>query len=94
LYDERGEAWRELVTRVAAAKEESVEQLAFILMMVRLNNCVACHADSFRAMHGCTACTKQALKRFRGTDEELAEMFQEARVEVEQYLQKKARKSD
>jgi hypothetical protein len=89
LCNERGEAWRDLVARVAASEEESTAHLAFILMMARLNNCTACNADSFRAMQGCTFCSKQALKRFHGTDEELTGLFQEAKAEVEQYLQKK-----
>ena len=70
------------------ADELSIELLAFVAMMVRLNSCATCNADSYRAMQGCTACTKQALKRYRGSDEDLLAMYQAARSEVEQHLQK------
>lgn len=91
LRDERGEVWMDLVNRVADSEEESTDQMAFILMMVRLDNCSACNADSFRSMHGCSTCAKQALKRFRGTDEELIEMFKASKTEVVQYLLKKSK---
>lgn len=86
LRDQRGASWRALVSQVNAAGPESIEVLAFILMMVRLDSCVACNADSYRAMHGCTACAKQALKRFRGSDDDLIAQYQSAKVEIEQFL--------
>jgi hypothetical protein len=90
LRDLRSATWRDLVSRVIEAGPGSLEQMAFVLMMARLNNCVTCNADSFRAMTGCTACAKQSLKRSRATDEGLIEIYQAARGEVEQYLKKKA----
>ena len=90
LSELRGSAWQELVTRVLAAGPDSLEQMAFILMMARLNNCVTCSADSFRAMTGCTACARQSLKRFHETDQALLALYQAARAEVGQYLQKRA----
>jgi alkylhydroperoxidase family enzyme len=89
LREMRGAAWRDLVTGVVEAGSDSPEQMAFILTMARMSNCDTCNADSYRAMHGCTTCAKQSLKRFRGTDEELSGQFQAAKAEVEQYLQKK-----
>ena len=88
LRDLRGAAWRNLVTSVLEAGPDSLEQMAFVLMMARLNNCATCNADSFRAMTGCTTCARQSLKRFHETDEALTDIFQAARAEVEQYLQK------
>jgi len=90
LRDLRGSAWQDLVTRVLEAGPDSLEQMAFVLMMARLNNCATCNADSYRAMTGCTTCTKQSLKRSHETGEALAGIYQAARLEVEQYLQKKA----
>jgi hypothetical protein len=90
LSDVRGAAWRELVISVLAAGPNSLEQMAFVLMMARLNNCATCNADSFRAMTGCTTCAKQSLKRFHETDEALIAVYQAARAEVQQYLQKKS----
>ena len=65
-----------------------MERMAFILMMVRLDGCASCNADSFRAMNGCTNCAKQALKRFRGTDTELIKLFEQAKTEVARHLDK------
>ena len=88
LSDLRGAVWQALVTSVLAAGPESLEQMAFVLMMARLNNCTTCNSDSFRAMTGCTTCAKQALKRFHETDEALIAIYQAASAEVQQYLQK------
>ncbi len=63
LRDLRGAAWQDLVTSVIEAGPDSLEQMAFVLMMARMNNCATCNADSFRAMTGCTTCAKQSLKR-------------------------------
>ncbi|NOY98977.1 MAG: hypothetical protein GXP40_07220 [Chloroflexi bacterium] len=89
LCDVRGPSWQALVKQVTTADETSVAQLAFVLLMVRLNNCARCKPDTYRALHGCERCAKQALRRYRGSDQELLEMYQTARTEVEQYLQKK-----
>jgi hypothetical protein len=88
LRDLRGAPWQDLVARALEAGPDSLEQLAFVLMLARMNNCATCNAASFRAMTGCTACTRQSLKRSHETDEALAAIFQAARAEVEQYLQK------
>ena len=87
LRDLRGAPWRDLVTGVIEAGPDSLEQMAFVLMMARMNNCATCNADTYRAIHGCTACAKQAIKRFRGSDEELSALFETARAEIMAYLQ-------
>ena len=89
LRDLRGTTWQELVNGVILAGPDSLEQMAFILMMARLNNCANCNSDSYRALNGCTFCTRQSLKRLRETDKILTEIFHTTRDEVEQYLQKK-----
>lgn len=86
LGEARGAAWRDLVTAVQKTRSDSPEETALVLMMARLNNCPACSADSFRSSHGCETCSKQALKRFRGPDEELVKMFEAAQLEVNEYL--------
>ena len=90
LSELRGEAWQKLVAGVQAAGPDSLELMAFILMMARLNNCATCNSDSFRAMNGCTTCAKQSIKRSHETDQALTAIYQAARAEVEQYLQKLA----
>jgi hypothetical protein len=90
LTDLRGKPWEELVNCVIVAGPDSLEQVAFILMMARMNNCATCNYDSHRAMNGCTICTKQSLKRFGETDKALTEMFHSTREEVGQFLQKRS----
>lgn len=86
LGEARSAAWRDLVGGVVKAGRDSLEEMAFILMMARLCNCATCTADSYRAISGCAACAGQSLKRFHGADGELANLFQSAKTEVEQYL--------
>jgi hypothetical protein len=90
LCDLRGAAWQGLVTRALAAGPDSLEQMAVVMMMAHLNSCTTCNADSFRAMTGCTTCTKQSLKRFHESDEALLALYQTAQAEVDQYIQKRA----
>jgi hypothetical protein len=85
LRDLRGPAWRWLVDQACQAPEGSTDQLAFGLLLIRLDGCLTCHADSYRAMRGCTACAAQAVRRFRGSDEELIKLWQQARQDVEAY---------
>ena len=89
LCNERGEAWRNLVARVENAGPNSSEQMAFILMLARLNSCATCNADSYRAMQGCSVCAKQSLKRFHGSDEELSRLFETAKTEINVFLRTK-----
>jgi len=89
LSSERGSVWLDLVTIAQKSGPDSPERVAFILMMARLNNCATCNADSYRAIHGCSACARQSLKRFHGSDEELAGLFNTAKVEVTSFLKNK-----
>jgi hypothetical protein len=82
----RGERWRQLVDRVASLPQDHPETLAFSLMMIRLDGCLACETDSFRAMKGCTACALQVLHRHKGSDVELLQRFRKALQDVEAYL--------
>jgi len=89
LIETRGDIWQLLVKEIASAEPDSLEVMAFTLLMVQIGNCVFCNTDSYRAMHGCHQCARQALHRFRGTDEELVDMFTRAKSEVKEYLEKK-----
>ena len=90
LASERGPSWQNLVATVEKAGPDSPEQMAFPLMMARLSSCNSCIADSFRAIHGCSACGRQSLKRFHGSDHELAGLYQSARTDVMLYLKIKS----
>jgi len=91
LRDLRGPAWRELVDRVCALPESHEESLAFVLMMVRLNGCMACETDSYRAMRGCDACAIQTLRRYKGPDEELLHSYQQALSDIRHHLARQAK---
>jgi hypothetical protein len=81
----RGEAWRVLVERVVSLPENHEETIAFMLMMVRINGCMACETDSYRAMRGCVTCAQQTMRRYKGTDEDLLDQFQRALAEVRKF---------
>jgi hypothetical protein len=86
----RGVEWQELVERVLTFPEAHEEVLAFSLMMIRLNGCLACETDSFRAMKGCDACSIQTLRRYKGTDRELLVLYRQALDDVRSYLSGKS----
>ena len=86
----RGEVWAQLVDQVSSPDADLLDQLAFVLVMVRLGGCVPCNADSFRAMRGCTQCSRQTVRRFKGSDQDLVNQFQAARLEVGNHIQKTA----
>lgn len=81
----RGVQWQALVERVLSLPEYHEETLAFMLMMIRLNGCVPCETDSYRAMRGCAACAIQTLRRYKGNDEELLKSFEQALAEVRHF---------
>lgn len=87
LRKARGEKWQELVNSVLRLPEDHPQSLAFSLMMIRLNGCMSCETDSYRAMRGCVPCTQQTLRRFKGSDEALLERFQKALKDVTEYIQ-------
>jgi hypothetical protein len=87
LRNLRGPAWRDLVEKVARQPDGHDDTLAFGLMMIRLNGCLTCHADSYRAMRGCTACAQQSIVRFKETDENLIKLFKRAEKDVRAYQQ-------
>ncbi|HSJ56941.1 MAG TPA: hypothetical protein VLC95_07155 [Anaerolineae bacterium] len=79
----RGEEWRKLVERIASLSETHPDTLAFCLMMIRLNACLGCVSGSYRFMRGCELCSHQTIARFQGTDEELIELYERAKQDLE-----------
>jgi hypothetical protein len=88
LRDLRGEVWRNLIDCIVELEPTEIDRMAFVLLMIRLGGCASCHADSFRALRGCTQCAYQTVRRFRGSDDELVKMFNTARLDIERYLGK------
>ncbi len=82
----RGPAWQALVERVVELDETHPDSLAFSLMMMRLNRCLNCETDSYKAMRGCVFCAMQTIQRFKGQDEELLRAYEEAQQDVDEYM--------
>ncbi len=85
VRDARGEEWRKLVDHLTMLPETHEEVLAFMLMMIRLNGCLPCETDSYRAMRGCIMCTRQTLRRFKEPDNVLLALYDEALADVRAY---------
>ncbi|PJF37428.1 MAG: hypothetical protein CUN49_00460 [Candidatus Thermofonsia Clade 1 bacterium] len=86
LSQVRGEAWRALINSLAGAPEDDPRTLALMLLMIRLNGCLTCETDSFRAMRGCPTCALQTLRRFKGSDEDLLAQYRQALEEIQRYF--------
>lgn len=87
LRNLRGADWQHLVERIITLDECHEEVLAFMLMMIRLNGCMSCETDSYRAMRGCSACASQTLRRYKGPDNELIELYEEALVDIRAFAE-------
>lgn len=83
----RGPAWQELVRMVLSQPEASFEVQVFILMMLRLDGCLNCHANSHRAMLGCTQCATQRISRYKGSDADLLKAYEQARTDLDCWMQ-------
>jgi hypothetical protein len=88
----RGPEWNALVKRVGALPETHPDSLAFSLMMIRLDGCLTCETDSYKAMRGCAQCAIQTIRRFKECDEDLLQLFQEAQADVNAYLKETAQR--
>jgi len=82
LRNSRGETWRQLIDKISAKRETSIEVIALMSVMIELNGCLGCETDSYRAMRGCTACAQQTLRRFKGSDEELISLYESSVVRL------------
>lgn len=87
IKDLRGKNWADLVQQVLDSGEDSIDHLGFTLLMIRLGGCGSCHADSYRAMRGCTQCSQQTIRRYKGNDAELSKKFKKAVDDMDQYLE-------
>ncbi len=86
LRDLRGSDWAALVDRVLSLPEQHPDTVAFMLLVARLAHCETCTPVEYRALRGCSYCAVQALKRYRGTDEDLLRLYRQAQEEVQQTI--------
>lgn len=89
LRDCRDGSWNELIDRISGTQSTDLEKAAFTLMMVRLARCVDCDADSFRASQGCTQCAKQMIRRYKGSDAEIENLYRTALKDLEKFQKTK-----
>jgi hypothetical protein len=82
----RGEKWGELISSLVELDPTSLERIAFVLFMVRLGGCITCQSDSFRAMRGCVICSSNTIKRYKGKDQNLINLYNEAKIEMSNYM--------
>ena len=87
LRDLRGEEWRALVDRVSVLPETHPDCLAFILMMIELDGCLRCNSNNFKFLRGCFLCATQTVQSFKGTDNDLIEMYNKAKHDLGVHLQ-------
>ena len=87
LRDLGSPGWQSLVQGIVGLSECHEKTLAFMLLMIRLNGCMACETDSYRAMRGCTACAQQTLRRYKGTDEELDNSFVQSLTDIRDFAE-------
>jgi hypothetical protein len=83
----RGPEWAELVDRVADLPDGHVDVLAFSLTIIELSSCLTCDLDSYRATLGCCTCAQRSVSGFKGSDEDLIDLFEEKREKVREYLE-------
>lgn len=93
LREACGEEWRQLVEHVSTLDEAHPENLAFTLTMIRLDGCLDCETDSFRAMRGCAACAQQNLRKYRKNEKDILKQYKAALKDVQQHLRATERRA-
>ncbi len=83
----RGPKWQQLVERILRLPEDHPDAIAFSLLMIRLAECLHCDIGSYKAFLGCQTCSQRIIAGFKGTDEDLLRLYEEAREDVRRYLE-------
>ena len=86
LRDLCGPKWMELVDWVDKLPETDPDNLAFCLLMIRLDGCLKCYSGSYKFMRGCEACAIQSVMQFKGDEEDLLELYAVAQQDIQNYL--------
>ncbi len=86
LRNLREEEWARLIDRLSSLPETHPDALAFSLMMVELGGCLGCEMDSYRAQRGCALCSRHTIRSFKESDQQLIELYEEARQAIIQQL--------
>jgi len=86
LRNLRSKRWENLINKLIELDPMSIDRIAFVLFMVRLGGCTTCQSDSFRAMRGCVLCSNTTIKRYKGNDQDLIDLYHEAKKDVSKYM--------
>jgi hypothetical protein len=86
LRNLRGEQWEKLINNLVDREQMDPERVAFVLFMVRIGGCTTCQSDSYRAMRGCILCSTNTIKRYKGSDQNLIDLYNEAMKDVSKYM--------
>ena len=89
LAEMRGKEWGKLVKKVEILPQTDEAKIAFSLLLIKLAGCVGCTADSFRAMRGCTQCARLVIKRYKGTDDDLIDLYKATISDVKSFIEKR-----
>lgn len=82
----RDETWEKLINELINLELNDPARIAFVLMMVRVGGCATCQSDSFRAMRGCIHCASTTVKRYKGSDQSLIDLYNEAKNDVYKFM--------
>ena len=77
----------ELRTTHYAPRTTHPDSLAFVLMMIELDGCLRCNSNNFKFLRGCFLCATQTVQSFKGTDNDLLEMYNKAKHDLGVHLQ-------
>lgn len=86
LRNLRGEQWARFIDHLSQLPDDHEDVLGFSLLMIQLGSCLTCNMDSYRASLGCCTCARRTITGFKGSDEDLIRLFEEARAKVRAYL--------
>ena len=92
LRDLRGEIWKQTVNEVIKTNDLAY-QVGITLLMIKIAGCITCNADSYRAIRGCTLCSQQAIKRYKGSDKELNQFFRKSCKKVNLFIEKREKEA-
>ncbi|MCB0045773.1 MAG: hypothetical protein KDD92_10105 [Caldilineaceae bacterium] len=87
LRELRGEEWQALVDRISALPETHPDSLAFVFMMIELDGCMKCNSNNYKFLRGCFLCATQTVQSFKGSDQELLDMYERSKHELNLHLQ-------
>ena len=83
----RGRDWANLIDQIDQSVNDDLVQIAFVLLMVRMNGCMTCSSDSYKAMRGCYRCSSLSIHWFPGTYLDLNRLYRDALNEMEDYIE-------